>query len=652
LSNKKNNTETRIVLLILLAAIIIPLTLQSQDVKQEILDALSAGDTAKAITLLENDITYDPSYEYNYYYLGLIYKKQHKLDKALEQFEIALDKKKKFYEGLYALGKVQLELGMINKAEKSFKEGLKKAKDMEAEFHNGMGLVYLAKGDYNAADVELRQAIILDSTNAEFHTNLGNVNFANKVYPLAITEYERALQLDTASLDVYFNWAEACLELKDFTCALNKLNLVLQKDSTHAEAWMKAGGIYYRAARSSRSSEDARQMYQNTIGSYKKYIELIGGVADSTSGRAYYEAGMAYLILGGYPEALNYFSKVLSIPVEPKDIYYYYAWAYQGNQQYDSALVFYNKHIEYVEAQGEDFESGIKEVELYRRMGECYVNLKDHYNTIKYYKRSLEYDSTQDRVLYGTAVAYNYLQDYRNALIYYMKRIALGADERYWSIYYNAAMSALYLLEKGGLAAAPEEEDLDLEGDEEAMAEPANDPLAGVDLAELAVEYLEKITGEFWEQVTSNEKNMPTAIKAVSMLGSTYLYQLKDCENGKKNFERVLELEPDNCEAMKSLGYAYFGGLCPNNYTRALSYLSQTVECNTQKGKARCDDIDLLLWMGQAYHFRAVERTEAKQKEAAKEDYAKADDYYQEVLKCDPNNKDAQEGYRQVKWEH
>ena len=54
-----------------------------------------------------------------------------------------------------------------------------------------------------------------------------------------------------------------------------------------------------------------------------------------------------------------------------------------------------------------------------------------------------------------------------------------------------------------------------------------------------AVEYLEKITSEFWEQVTSNEKNMPTAIKAVSMLGSTYLYQLKDCENGKRNSSGV-----------------------------------------------------------------------------------------------------------------
>jgi len=70
----------------------------------------------------------------------------------------------------------------------------------------------------------------------------------------------------------------------------------------------------------------AKDHYKSTIGSYKKYFELSKDEPDSTNGRAFYEAGMSYLILGGYEEALENFRTVLSIPVEPKDIYFYYGY--------------------------------------------------------------------------------------------------------------------------------------------------------------------------------------------------------------------------------------------------------------------------------------------------------------------------------------
>jgi len=644
----------RIISISLLVTLAIPLLLLSQEVRQPISNALEIGDTTRAISLLEEDIKMDPSYDYNYYVLGQIYMKQKNYNAALEQFELAVKKNKKFYEGRYALGLVQLELGKIDEAEKNFRTGLKKSKKMKADFHNGIGLVFMARGEFNEADKEVRQAIILDSTNAEFHINLGNINFANKIYPLATMEYETALQLDTASLEVYFNWAEACLEMKDYTCALDKLSTVLQKDSTFAEAWMRAGGIYYKAARSTRNFNDAKPLYENTIGSYNRYMALTDNQTDSTSGRAFYEAGMSYLILGGFPEAQKDFATVLSIPVEPKDIYFYYARSFQGNKDYDSAITYYDKHISWVSAQGEDYESGIRDVELYRRLGECYQQKKDHYNTIDYYKKSLEYDSTQARLLYGVAVAYNYNQDYANAVVYYMKRFALGTDERYWSLYYNAAMAALYLVDKGGSAMASDDEDMDLDLEEdEGMVEPVVDLLAGVDLPRLAVEYLDMIANDYWEHVISNEKNKKTAVKALNMLGSTYLYQLNDCVNGKKYLERVLEVDPDYCDAKKSLGYAYFGELCTQNFSKALTYLNQALACNLKAGKSRGDDVSLLLWIAQTYHFRAVERQGAKQpKEQYQKDYENADNFYSEVLKFDPNNQEAKDGFRQVKWEH
>ena len=626
------------------------------EIKSQINNALDKGDTTLAITLLEKEIALDPGYEYNYYVLGQIAEKRHKYSQALEYYDTSIDKKKKFYEGLYALGLMQLKLGRLEEARESMEKGLKKARDMKAYFHNGMGLVQIALGNLNDADREIRQALLDEPDNARFHINLGDVNFANKIYPLAISEYEKALALDTASTDVYFRWAEACLEMKDYKCALEKLRVVLTKDSTYADAWMQAGGIYYKAARSTRNPAEIKQRFIETIGSYERYMELSNAQPDSFTGRAYYETAMSYVFVSGFDKAQEYFRKVISIPVEPRDIYFYFARSFQGdreNPQYDSALYYFEKHQEWVKEQGEDFESGIKNADLFKRMGECYQAQKDHFNTINYFKMSMEFNSNQPNLMYGTAVAYNYIGDYKNALIYYMKRIDAGMDERFWSIYYNAATCALYLLEKGGVAMA-EEEDLGLDEDEDlASAEPEDDPLAGVDLADLAIGFLEKITVEYWATVESKENYMKTGLRALSMLGSTYLYQKNDCTNGVKWFQKVLEYDPENCDALKSLGYAYFGGICTNNYGRSLEYLGRAKRCLEASGQDRCGSqlVDIVLWMGQAYQFRAIERTENKQKEEAKADFKKAFNNYEAILKCDPGNKAASEGRDQVKYE-
>ncbi len=162
----------------------------------------------------------------------------------------------------------------------------------------------------------------------------------------------------------------------------------------------------------------------------------------------------------------------------------------------------------------------------------------------------------------------------------------------------------------------------------------------GVDLPKLAAEYLEKVI-EF----------KPDNIKAMNMLASTYLYQLSECPKAVQYFEKVLVAEPDNCEALKSMGYANFAGLCPKNYTRALEYLNKALSCASKKNNSECSDPSLLLWIAQTYHFRAVDKREAKQKEESKLDFKAAFDWYNKVKKCDPGNKAASEGIDQVKFE-
>ncbi|TKJ21323.1 MAG: hypothetical protein CEE43_10350 [Promethearchaeota archaeon Loki_b32] len=100
--------------------------------------------------------------------------------------------------------------------------------------------------------------------------------------------------------------------------------MVLSKDSTHAPAWMRAGGIYFKAALSSRSRDERKNRFIETIGSYKRYIDLSGAKPDSAHVRVYFEMAMSYVNIRGFEDAAQYFSDVLSIPYEARDIYFHY----------------------------------------------------------------------------------------------------------------------------------------------------------------------------------------------------------------------------------------------------------------------------------------------------------------------------------------
>ncbi len=621
--------------LLLMAAAVV----SAQDIKPEISAALNAGDTAQAISMLENEISVDKSYHLNYYMLGMIYYNQGKYEQARDQFLTALDKKSKHWESWYQLGLTYLKLGENDKAEKAMRDARKKAgKDEKYIFENGLGLVLMAKGEYQEADRAFRQAIVGDSTVAEYHINLGDANFYAGVPYLAVSEYEKALALDTAGLEVYFHWAEACLEMRDYKCAMEKLRTVLVKDSTHAPAWERAGEIYFKAAMSSRSRSERTERFKETIGSYRRYIELSHHKADSSTVRAFFELAMSYLNLNGFEEAAAYFDTVLQIPYEPRDVYFYYGKALWGARDYVKSGEMLEKHLQWVAQQDEDYNSNIDDGELYQLLGDAWfyrehaddaAKAADYAKAIDYYKKSLAAKPGQARLLYNVAVGYHSAGSYAQALDYYDKRIELGVDSSTAAILKNAGWAALSMANDAAEG-----------GESDEYVEPGMEPVEPADPTELytrAIGYLERYLAYF-----------PNDDKVIMQVANTYLYQLSDCTNGVKYFQQLLALDPNNCDAKKAIGFAYFGGVCTTDYTKALKYLLEANECSN--GAAPCTDASLVMYIAKAYHLRGAARDEAKQ-DGAKKDYEQAYNWYGKVLKCEPGNAEAKKGQDDLKFE-
>ncbi len=254
---------------------------------------------------------------------------------------------------------------------------------------------------------------------------------------------------------------------------------------------------------------------------------------------------------------------------------------------------------------------------------------------MNWYKKSLEADSTQKLVLQNIAIAYHSLKSYGQAMGYYDKRIALGVDSVTAGILKNAGYCALALAGN-----KPSDEELGVDADSASSAGPAN--MSGVDQTrnyyQVAVDYLSKYL-----------EYMPNDVKVLTLAGTTYLFQLKDCANGVKQFDKVLSLEPSNCEAKRSLGLGYFlEGLCTRNFGKAIDYFQSAYDC-TVKAKGGCGDADLILYIAQAYHLRAAEP--GRDKAGQKADFKSAYEWYGKVLKCDPSNAAAKKGQNDTRFE-
>jgi tetratricopeptide (TPR) repeat protein len=502
---------------------------------------------------------------------------------------------------LYYRGLTYLELGKLDEAEKDFSEGIKKAKEEKALFHNGTGLLLLKRGSYSNADIEFRKAIQVGPDRAEFHANLGDANYYAKIYPLAVSEYNEVIKMDTTFLDVYFRLARAYMVQGQYNEALSQLRTVLTRDSMYAYAWKEAGKLYTMAGLSASDQETKKQRFKESIGSYRRFIELS---KDSAEGEVFFNLGRSYYSLGAFAQADSAFEYLLTRGEQPASIYLYLGRSKISGEKYQAGIEYLTKYMSMMKAKDTAWQPGREEADLYRRMGDGYSSQKAFDSAAFYYAKAVELEPDNSRTLVSAAMAFHQIKDFAKALEYYQKRIALGPD--LWNIYLNAAFCTINL------------------GD-----------------YNKSVEYLLKVT-----------ELEPNQVKAISLLSDAYMFRLQDCTSGIKWTEKWLQLEPTNCEAMQGMGYAYFAGKgCGTDYLKAVGYFQKALDCYKTQGKDNCANAQVMLYMAQSYHLHAAALLDKDKKAEAKPFFKNAFDLYNKVLKCEPGNADAKKGAKDTEFE-
>lgn len=109
------------------------------------------------------------------------------------------------------LGKEYFQQGLIDKAIEEYTIALSKASEVQYRYptaHYNLGLAYDAKGMYDASIMEYKNALRIDPKNGDTHNNLAITLFKNGQVDLAIEEFHKAITLDPTNPTYHDNLAK------------------------------------------------------------------------------------------------------------------------------------------------------------------------------------------------------------------------------------------------------------------------------------------------------------------------------------------------------------------------------------------------------------------------------------------------------------
>lgn len=192
--------------------------------------------------------------------LGLLYKKWHRLDKALDHLLKAAEGGPPRAELYTETGQVLFELERFNEAAREFQNAIM-LKPTDSFSLNCLAVTHSVIGNFDEAMVTFQTAIQIDPENAELRNNLG-LNYSHqKKYKQAAECFREAVRLNENELMYHLRLARILAVRNDFSDALTAVSRCLDKEPSHIEALILCGDILLRLRR----FEDAIDHYDRAI---------------------------------------------------------------------------------------------------------------------------------------------------------------------------------------------------------------------------------------------------------------------------------------------------------------------------------------------------------------------------------------------------
>ena len=181
----------------------------------------------KAIEEFKLAIKYKPDDAYVHYILGIAYEEKGLIDKAIEEYKLAIKYKPDFVDAHCYLGVLYGEQGLIDKKIEEYKLAIKYKPDY-AKTHYNLGVVYSEKGLTDKAIEELKLAVKYKSDDAKAHCRLGFAYYRKRMETTSADYFYKGglLYLQQGDREMVLTTIDA---MKDFTPDSPLISLLLEK---------------------------------------------------------------------------------------------------------------------------------------------------------------------------------------------------------------------------------------------------------------------------------------------------------------------------------------------------------------------------------------------------------------------------------------
>jgi tetratricopeptide (TPR) repeat protein len=206
------------------------------------------------ITSLDSELHYE---------IGNVYLGDRALDRAIEEFDRAIELNPIYAEAFNSRGVAYSMMGQYNRAIADFDQAIKLNPNYVDALSN-RGHAFNARGEYDRAIQDLNDAIKLNPHYAGAWRNRGNVHNRKRQYNRAIEDYNQAIKLNPANPQAFGERGDAHFNKGEFGLAIADFDQAIKLDPNNPEAFYNRGITRHEEGRYDRAIEDYNQAIRQT----------------------------------------------------------------------------------------------------------------------------------------------------------------------------------------------------------------------------------------------------------------------------------------------------------------------------------------------------------------------------------------------------
>ncbi len=419
----------------------------------------------------------------------------------------------------------------------------------QASYHFSMGQAYSLEGDSNKAIEEYKVALIYDPNSAVVHTRLAGEYVKRGLLTFAIEQCKISVKLDSKYIDARLLLAGLYSSTKLVSEALEQYDAVLAIDSKNSEAYVFKGSLLLDEGR----AKEAIKVLQSLLSKEPDYY------------LGFYYLGRAYQRIDKVELAISSFRKALAVKPNFTQAGLTLGLLLEEKKRSDDAVNVYEELYDHagdlqsvarlaqIYIDKEKYDKALKYLLLLNsadddnlnvrvKIGLIYIERKMYDKAIDMFKTILTKSPDAEKVRFYLASVYEEVKRYDDAIGEFKKILPTS------SVYVDATIHVGYLLKLEGKS------DAAMAWTDEAIGKSPKTPQFYIFKASL-LEEARNVVGAIKVLETAREQ-FGKDEKLLYYLGSLYDKQGNQ-ESALVSMTAILELNPENVQALNYIGYTY-----------------------------------------------------------------------------------------------